>query len=158
MFAGLFAMPSFKEREFQDLRLYSSLCLTTRLLLHRHGRIQSLRRFRRQKGWLTAILELGAWVGALLSSFMAEYFSRKYGIIIATVVFIIGVIVQTTVITSAGPHSTLGGRFVTGMGVGSLSMIVPIVSLFLTTPSASGPAALRRATILFHALRVSFRR
>lgn len=81
-----------------------------------------------KKGWLTAILELGAWVGALSSSFIAEYFSRKFGIIIATGVFIVGVCIQTTAISGAGPSATLAGRFVTGMGVGSVSMIVPIVS------------------------------
>lgn len=82
-----------------------------------------------KKGWLTAILELGAWVGAILSGFVAEYLSRKYGIILATVVFVIGVVIQATAITPAGPQATLAGRFITGMGVGSLSMIVPTVCL-----------------------------
>jgi len=40
-------------------------------------------------------------------------------------VFIIGVVIQSTAI-SAGHASILGGRFVTGLGVGSLSMIVPM--------------------------------
>jgi sugar phosphate permease len=65
-----------------------------------------------KKGWLTAILELGAWIGTLLSSFMAEYMSRKYGIVVACVVFILGVVIQTTAI-QAGPSATLGGRFIT---------------------------------------------
>lgn len=47
-----------------------------------------------KKGWLTAILELGAWVGTLLSGFIAEVLSRKYGIIVACCVFLIGVVVQ----------------------------------------------------------------
>ena len=47
-----------------------------------------------RKGWLTSILELGAWIGTLLSGFFAEHYSRKYSIIMATSVFIIGVIVQ----------------------------------------------------------------
>jgi MFS family permease len=52
-----------------------------------------------RKGWLTSILELGAWVGTLLSGFMAETASRKYAILIATAVFILGVVIQTTAIT-----------------------------------------------------------
>lgn len=52
-----------------------------------------------RKGWLTSILELGAWVGTLLSGFMAETASRKYGILIATGVFIVGVVVQATAIS-----------------------------------------------------------
>jgi predicted MFS family arabinose efflux permease len=65
-----------------------------------------------KKGWLTSILELGAWVGTLLSSFMAETLSRKYGILVACCVFILGVVVQATAI-QAGPSAILGGRFIT---------------------------------------------
>jgi MFS family permease len=52
-----------------------------------------------RKGWLTSILELGAWVGTLLSGFMAETASRKYGILIASGVFILGVVIQSTAIS-----------------------------------------------------------
>jgi sugar phosphate permease len=52
-----------------------------------------------KKGWLTSIHELGAWVGTLLSGFVAEYLSRKRGIMIATCVFIVGVVIQTTAVS-----------------------------------------------------------
>jgi hypothetical protein len=65
-------------------------------------------------GWLTSILELGAWFGTLYSGFLAEILSRKYAILINVAVFIIGVVVQTTAVTSAGHSSILGGRFITG--------------------------------------------
>jgi MFS family permease len=65
-----------------------------------------------KKGWLTAILELGAWFGTLFSGFLAETISRKYGIIVACHIFIIGVIVQACAI-QAGPSAILGGRFIT---------------------------------------------
>lgn len=52
-----------------------------------------------KKGWLTSILELGAWLGTLLSGFMAEAASRKYGILIATAVFILGVVIQITAVS-----------------------------------------------------------
>jgi MFS family permease len=51
-----------------------------------------------KKGWLTSILELGAWVGTLLSGFMAEALSRKRGFMIATCVFILGVVIQATAV------------------------------------------------------------
>lgn len=54
-----------------------------------------------KKGWLTAILELGAWVGTLLSGFLAEVLSRKYGIIVACCVFLLGVVVQAVSITAS---------------------------------------------------------
>jgi MFS family permease len=65
-----------------------------------------------QKGWLTAILELGAWFGAVMSGFVAEAASRKYGILIATAVFIVGVAVQITAI-AGGHNEILAGRFIT---------------------------------------------
>ena len=46
-----------------------------------------------KKGWLTAILELGAWLGTLLSGFMAEVLSRKYGVLVACLVFMLGVVI-----------------------------------------------------------------
>lgn len=69
-----------------------------------------------QKGWLTAILELGAWFGALFSGFIAEVCSRKYGILIATGVFILGVIIQITAI-AGGHNEILAGRFITSVAV-----------------------------------------
>ena len=55
-----------------------------------------------KKGWLTAILELGAWLGTLLSGFVAEAISRKYGILVGVTVFVIGVVIQITAVTGAG--------------------------------------------------------
>lgn len=51
---------------------------------------------RTKKGWFTAILELGAWFGTLLSGFAAEAISRKYAILVASSVFIIGAVIRTT--------------------------------------------------------------
>lgn len=59
-----------------------------------------------------SILELGAWLGTLLSGFVAEAFSRKYGILIASAVFILGVVIQAC--SMAGGHNEiLAGRFIT---------------------------------------------
>lgn len=74
-----------------------------------------------KKGWLTAILELGAWLGTLYSGFLAEVLSRKYAILVNTAIFMLGVVIQCTAISSSGYRSILAGRFITGMGVGSLS-------------------------------------
>lgn len=65
-----------------------------------------------KKGWLTSILELGAWVGTLLSGFLAESISRKYGILVACAVFMVGVVIQATAI-QAGYQVILAGRFIT---------------------------------------------
>jgi len=46
--------------------------------------------------------------------------------------------VQITAITGSGHNSILGGRFVTGMGVGSLSMIVPMYNAEIAPPEVRG--------------------
>ncbi|OAA55331.1 General substrate transporter [Niveomyces insectorum RCEF 264] len=102
-----------------------------------------------KKGWLTSILELGAWVGTLLSGFLAETISRKYGILVACSVFMLGVVIQATAI-SAGYQAILAGRFITGMGVGSLAMIVPIYNSEVAPPEVRGAlVALQQLAITF---------
>ncbi|KAH8729033.1 quinate permease [Phaeosphaeriaceae sp. PMI808] len=125
MFSGILAMPSFGKQT--------------------DGYIENST----QKGWLTAILELGAWFGAVMSGFLAEVASRKYGILIATSVFIIGVIVQVTAI-SGGHNEILAGRFITGIGVGSLSVIVPMYNSECAPPEVRGAlVALQQLAITF---------
>ncbi|OHE91507.1 hypothetical protein CORC01_13203 [Colletotrichum orchidophilum] len=125
MFSGILAMPSF-EKHMDEYTKNPT-----------------------QKGWLTSILELGAWLGAILSGFIAEVCSRKYGVLIATGVFILGVIVQITSI-SGGHESILGGRFITGIGVGSLSMIVPLYNSECAPPEVRGAlVALQQLAITF---------
>ncbi|KAI0893584.1 general substrate transporter [Annulohypoxylon nitens] len=102
-----------------------------------------------KKGWLTAILELGAWVGTLLSGFIAEAISRKFGVLVAVTVFVVGVVIQATAQTG-GHNVILGGRFVTGMGVGSLATIVPIYNSEVAPPEIRGAlVALQQLAITF---------
>lgn len=41
-----------------------------------------------KKGWLVAILELGAWFGVLCTGYLADKISRKFAILVAVVVFV----------------------------------------------------------------------
>ncbi|KAF7588630.1 hypothetical protein BBP40_005441 [Aspergillus hancockii] len=110
-----------------------------------------------KKGWLTAILELGAWFGALYSGVLCERYSRKYTILGNVCIFCIGVIVQTTAVAgNGGPSNILGGRFITGMGVGSLSMSVPMYNAEIAPPEVRGSlVALQQLAITF-GIMVSF--
>ncbi|KAI0685327.1 general substrate transporter [Cytidiella melzeri] len=113
------------------------------------------------KGWLVSILELGAWVGVLFTGYLADKLSRKYTILLgqahvythsAVVVFCIGVIVQTS---AFHPPSIYGGRFVTGLGVGSLSMAVPLYKL--TGSSAElAPPEVRGSLVALQQLAITF--
>ncbi|KAG5353532.1 hypothetical protein C0989_005979 [Termitomyces sp. Mn162] len=76
------------------------------------------------KGWLVAILELGAWAGVLMTGYLADKLSRKYTIVL--------------------------GRFVTGLGVGSLSMAVPLYNAEIAPPEVRGSlVALQQLAITF---------
>ncbi|KAI1262763.1 putative hexose transport-related protein [Xylariaceae sp. FL1019] len=136
MFSGLLSMPAFKSH----MGTYDPFDDTAD---------------QTKKGWLTAILELGAWIGTLMSGFVAETISRKYGILVAVSVFAVGVIVQAT--AQAGGHDAiLAGRFVTGMGVGQLAAIVPIYNSEVAPPEVRGAlVALQQLAITFGIL-VSF--
>lgn len=108
-----------------------------------------------KKGWLTAILELGAWTGTIYSGVLAERISRKYTILVNVVIFCIGVIVQCCSIVGDDQY-ILGGRFVTGMGVGSLSMTVPMYNAEIAPPEVRGSlVGLQQLAITF-GIMVSF--
>lgn len=83
-----------------------------------------------KQGLLTSILELGAWVGTLFNGYLADALGRRLTVVVAATVFCIGVIVQACT-QNAG--YVFGGRFVTGLGVGSLSMVVPLYNAELVS-------------------------
>lgn len=61
--------------------------------------------------------------GAANSGWLVDRISRKYSIVVASIVFIIGSILQAA---SIGYRIILCGRLVGGIGVGMLSMVAPL--------------------------------
>lgn len=53
------------------------------------------------KGFLTAMIELGAFLGALNQGWIADKISRKYSIIVAVVIFIFGSVLQAAAVDYA---------------------------------------------------------
>jgi MFS family permease len=82
------------------------------------------------RGLLTAVLELGAWLGTLINGYLADAAGRRWTVVIACVVFTVGVIVQALLKDYA---YILAGRFVTGIGVGAFSMLVPLYNAELVS-------------------------
>lgn len=67
------------------------------------------------KGLMTAMLELGALIGALIAGYLADRLSRKKSIAVAVVIFTIGSILQT----AAVEYGMLTvGRLIGGIGIG----------------------------------------
>lgn len=96
---------------------------------------------------VTSILELGAWVGALANSYTAEKMGRRGAIFFACFFFIFGVCLQTG---SRNSGFLYGGRFITGLGIGSLSVGVPLINAELA------PAEVRGALVTLQQLSIEF--
>ncbi|KAJ7093865.1 MFS monosaccharide transporter [Mycena belliarum] len=88
-----------------------------------------------QKGALTAVLELGALLGALSSGILADKYSRRHSIFAACVVFNIGALFQCFAQSLA--HLFIG-RAVGGIGVGALSMLSPLYISEISPPEVRG--------------------
>ncbi|KAF2768501.1 putative MFS monosaccharide transporter [Teratosphaeria nubilosa] len=87
------------------------------------------------KGLLTAMIELGALLGALNQGWIADKYSRKYSIVIAVCVFTIGSALQT----GAVDYSMLVvARFIGGLGIGMLSMVAPLYIGEISPPEIRG--------------------
>jgi MFS family permease len=65
---------------------------------------------------MTAMLELGALIGALFAGWMADKISHKYSIVVAVSVFTIGSILQTAAVEYA---ILTFGRLIGGLGIGA---------------------------------------
>ncbi|KAH7095014.1 general substrate transporter [Paraphoma chrysanthemicola] len=87
------------------------------------------------KGLMTAMLELGALIGALFAGYLADKLSRKYSIVVAVVVFTIGSILQTAAVEYA--MLTIG-RLIGGMGIGALATIAPLYISEIAPPEIRG--------------------
>ncbi|PVH72479.1 quinate permease [Cadophora sp. DSE1049] len=88
-----------------------------------------------QTGWLTSILQLGGWVGALSAGVLAEVFTRRHTIFAGALWVIFGSFL------AAGARNgdfLYAGRFLTGLGVGTLSAVGPLYNAELAPPELRG--------------------
>lgn len=76
-----------------------------------------------EKSLIVSILSAGTFIGALLAAPMGDLIGRRIGMILSSVVFIFGVILQTA--ATAIPLFT-AGRFFAGLGVGLISALIPL--------------------------------
>lgn len=102
---------------------------------------------------LTSVLELGAWVGTLCNGYLADALGRRLTVLVAVVVFCVGVIVQAC---TQNKDFVFGGRFVTGLGVGSLSMVVPLYNAELAPPEIRGSLVAVQQLAITFGIMVSF--
>ncbi|KAJ1945958.1 hypothetical protein FBU59_002161 [Linderina macrospora] len=85
-------------------------------------------------GVITSILTAGCFVGSLCAGYLADKLSRKRTIMGASLIFILGAVIQCA---SQNRGMLITGRFIAGLGVGTLSMVVPVYQ------SEVAPASIR---------------
>ncbi|KAL3420343.1 hexose transporter-like protein [Phlyctema vagabunda] len=77
-----------------------------------------------RSGTLVGLLPIGALIGCLSSGYIADKIGRKHTISFASLIYIIGVIIEISSTTHWVQFAM--GRLVTGLGVGALSTAVPM--------------------------------
>ncbi|KAH8648491.1 general substrate transporter [Xylariales sp. PMI_506] len=106
-----------------------------------------------QKGLLTAMIELGAFLGAMNQGWIADKLSRKWSIMVAVVIFLLGSAIQTG---SMSYSMLIGGRFVGGIGVGMLAMVAPLYISEIAPPEIRGTLLVLQELSIVTAIVVAF--
>ncbi|KAJ1664583.1 hypothetical protein IW140_005017 [Coemansia sp. RSA 1813] len=86
-------------------------------------------------GVIVSLLTAGCFVGSLCAGYLADKFSRKRTIMVACVVFSLGAAIQCGARNRA---MLIVGRFIAGLGVGVLSMTVPVYQSEISPPHIRG--------------------
>jgi len=73
---------------------------------------------------IVTTLQCGCFVGALSTGFIADRIGRRYNLILAAVLAIVGTIMQAA--ASGHIAAIFVGRFIAGLGVGAASMVTPL--------------------------------
>lgn len=76
------------------------------------------------QGTIVSALQVGAFVGVLLTSLLADKFGRRASLILCGLVFDIGAIMQTLAVGKLGLFYS--GRVISGLGVGAASILTPV--------------------------------
>lgn len=101
-----------------------------------------------RSGLIVAMLSIGTLIGALIAAPIADFIGRRQAISWSTVIVGIGLIVQIS--SDHHWYQVMMGRWVAGLGVGALSMIVPMYQ------AETGPRHIRGALISTYQLLITF--
>ncbi|KJZ80124.1 hypothetical protein HIM_00838 [Hirsutella minnesotensis 3608] len=96
---------------------------------------------------LVSLMSIGCLLGALSGAYTADWWGRRKSMSFGVVVFIIGNIIQITA-RDSWVHMMMG-RFVAGLGVGNLSVGVPMFQ------SESSPKEIRGAVVASYQLMIT---
>ncbi|CAI4210786.1 unnamed protein product [Parascedosporium putredinis] len=97
---------------------------------------------------VVSLMSIGTLVGSLTSSYTADWFGRRKSLSFGVLIFIIGSIIQITA-QNSWVHMMMG-RFVAGLGIGNLSVGVPMFQ------SECAPRQIRGAVVASYQLMITF--
>jgi sugar porter (SP) family MFS transporter len=100
-----------------------------------------------QSSMIVSLLSAGTFFGALGAAPIADKFGRRMGMVIESVVFVFGVILQTA---STSIPLFVAGRFFAGLGVGLLSATIPLYQ------SETAPKWIRGTIVGAYQLAITF--
>jgi len=89
-------------------------------------------------GTMVAILEVGAFISSLLVGRVGDVLGRRKTILYGSIIFVVGGALQTF---ATGMPMMLLGRITAGLGVGTLSTIVPVYQSEISPPHNRGKLA-----------------
>jgi sugar porter (SP) family MFS transporter len=84
---------------------------------------------------MVSVLTLGCMFGAFVNGPIADKYSRRWSLLLANIVFLIGSIIQAAAVNVA---MMFIGRFIAGLAIGQLSMVVPLYLSELAPPNIRG--------------------
>ncbi|QPG75341.1 hypothetical protein FOA43_002694 [Brettanomyces nanus] len=84
---------------------------------------------------ITAATSLGAFITAVISGIIVDYFGRKPVLMVSNILFVVGSIIQCA---AHGVWPMIVGRFIMGFGVGTGSLIAPLYIAELAPSSFRG--------------------
>jgi len=96
---------------------------------------------------LVSLMSIGSLIGALSGAYTADWWGRRKSMSFGVLIFIIGNVIQITAMNS-WVHMMMG-RFVAGLGVGNLSVGVPMFQ------SESSPREIRGAVVASYQLMIT---
>ncbi|KAL0934976.1 high-affinity glucose [Colletotrichum truncatum] len=105
------------------------------------------------KGFMTGMLEFGAFLGCLFMPTLADKISRKRALTVVVAIFNIGAIMQT----AAPSYGVLvAGRTIGGIGVGTLAMGSPIYISEIAPPNLRGTLLVLESISIVTGVVISF--
>ncbi|KAF7539123.1 hypothetical protein G7Z17_g12490 [Cylindrodendrum hubeiense] len=97
---------------------------------------------------VVSLISIGCLIGSLSGAYTADWWGRRKSLTFGVIIFIIGNIIQITAMNS-WVHMMMG-RFVAGLGVGNLSVGVPMFQ------SECSPREIRGAVVASYQLMITF--